>query len=76
MPISTASLSAEDAVKRRSGDLIELSHSIHAEPELAFAEDRSCAKTQALAAEHDSTSPRHPAAWTPRFAPTTAVARW
>ncbi|MGE2732367.1 M20 family metallopeptidase [Mycolicibacterium vaccae] len=41
----------EDAVHRRRGDLIELSHSIHAEPELAFSEHRSCAKTQALVAE-------------------------
>ncbi|MDR3664682.1 MAG: M20 family metallopeptidase [Mycobacterium sp.] len=40
-----------DTVVRRRGDLIELSHSIHAEPELAFAEHRSCAKTQALVAE-------------------------
>ena len=44
--------SVEDAVHRRRGDLVELSHSIHAEPELAFAEHRSCAKTQALAAEY------------------------
>ena len=35
----------------RSTDLVELSHAIHAEPELAFAEHRSCAKTQALVAE-------------------------
>lgn len=35
----------------RRGDLIELSHAIHGEPELAFAEYRSCAKTQALVAE-------------------------
>src|SRR5271166_2807720 len=41
----------EDAVRRRGADLIELSHAIHAEPELAFAEQRSCAKTQSLAAE-------------------------
>src|ERR1700742_2905397 len=51
MPTATASLSVEDAVNRRRGDLVELSHSIHAEPELAFAEHRSCAKTQALVAE-------------------------
>ena len=51
MPTATASISVEDAVNRRSGDLVELSHSIHAEPELAFAEHRSCAKTQALVAE-------------------------
>ena len=41
----------EDAVRRRGTDLIELSHAIHAEPELAFAEHRSCAKAQALVAE-------------------------
>ncbi len=35
----------------RRGDLIDLSHAIHAEPELAFAEFRSCAKTQELAAQ-------------------------
>ena len=52
MPTVTASISVEDAVNRRRGDLVELSHSIHAEPELAFAEHRSCAKTQALVAEH------------------------
>ena len=50
MPLATTSV--EDAVHRRRGDLVELSHSIHAEPELAFAEHRSCAKTQALVAEH------------------------
>src|SRR5690242_6669443 len=52
MPTATASRCVEDAVNRRRGDLVELSHSIHAEPELAFAEHRSCAKTQALAADH------------------------
>jgi amidohydrolase len=41
----------EDAVRRRGTDIIELSHAIHAEPELAFAEHRSCAKTQTLVAE-------------------------
>src|SRR5882757_2901822 len=41
----------EDMVRRRSTDLVELSHAIHAEPELAFAEHRSCAKTQTLVAE-------------------------
>ncbi|OBF28056.1 peptidase M20 [Mycobacterium sp. ACS4331] len=41
----------EHTVTRVRGDLIELSHSIHAEPELAFHEHRSCAKTQALVAE-------------------------
>ncbi|HEX2213516.1 MAG TPA: M20 family metallopeptidase [Mycobacterium sp.] len=52
MPTATASTSVEDAVRRRRGDLVELSHSIHAEPELAFDEHRSCAKTQALVAEY------------------------
>ena len=52
MPTATASRCVEDAVNRRRGDLVELSHSIHAEPELAFAEYRSCAKTQALVADH------------------------
>jgi amidohydrolase len=52
MPTATASISVEDAIKRRRGDLVELSHAIHAEPELAFAEHRSCAKTQALVAEY------------------------
>src|SRR3954470_8429257 len=51
MPTATASTRVEDVVQRRRADLIELSHSIHAEPELAFAEHRSCAKTQALVAE-------------------------
>src|SRR6195952_500945 len=48
---ATASTTVEDTVQRRRCDLIELSHSIHAEPELAFDEHRSCAKTQALVAE-------------------------
>ncbi len=52
MPSATASTSVEDAVHRRRGDLVELSHAIHAQPELAFAEYRSCAKTQALVAEY------------------------
>lgn len=38
-------------MRRHGADLVELSHAIHAEPELAFAEHRSCAKTQALVAE-------------------------
>jgi amidohydrolase len=41
----------EETVRRRGTDLVELSHAIHAEPELAFDERRSCAKTQALVAE-------------------------
>jgi amidohydrolase len=52
MPTAAASISVEDAVNRRRGDLVELSHAIHAEPELAFAEHRSCAKTQALVADY------------------------
>jgi amidohydrolase len=52
MPTATASSCVTDAVNRRRGDLVELSHSIHSEPELAFAEYRSCAKTQALVADH------------------------
>lgn len=52
MPALTASDVVEDAVRRRRDDLVELSHSIHAEPELAFAEHRSAAKTQALVAEY------------------------
>ncbi len=38
-------------MRRRGADLVGLSHAIHAEPELAFAEHLSCAKTQALLAE-------------------------
>ena len=41
----------DDTVQRRSTDLVALSHAIHAEPELAFAEHRSCAKAQTLLAE-------------------------
>ena len=48
---TAASTCVEDAVRARSAELVELSHSIHAEPELAFSEHRSCAKTQALVAE-------------------------
>lgn len=51
MPTVAASTCVEDVVRRRRDDLVELSHAIHAEPELAFAEHRSCAKTQALVAE-------------------------
>ncbi|AEV71121.1 amidohydrolase [Mycolicibacterium rhodesiae NBB3] len=51
MATATASRCVEDAVNRCRGDLVELSHSIHAEPELAFAEHRSCEKTQALVAD-------------------------
>jgi amidohydrolase len=51
MPLAAASTCVEDAVNSRRSDLVELSHAIHAEPELAFAEHRSCAKTSALVAE-------------------------
>jgi amidohydrolase len=51
MPTATALESVEDVVRRRGDELVELSHAIHAEPELAFAEHRSCAKAQALVAE-------------------------
>ncbi len=51
MPTATAPDSVRDAVLARRGDLLELSHSIHAEPELAFQEFRSAAKTRALVAE-------------------------
>lgn len=51
MSTATASSRVEDAIAARQADLIELSHSIHADPEVAFEEHRSCAKTQALAAE-------------------------
>ncbi|MCV7347425.1 M20 family metallopeptidase [Mycolicibacterium rhodesiae] len=51
MPTATASTRVEDVVTARGGDLIALSHAIHAEPELAFDEHRSCAKAQALVAE-------------------------
>ncbi|BBX65561.1 amidase [Mycobacterium saskatchewanense] len=51
MPTATPLDSAEHVVRRRGGDLVELSHAIHAEPELAFAEHRSCAKARALVAE-------------------------
>jgi amidohydrolase len=51
MPTATALDAVEQTVRSRGADLVELSHAIHAEPELAFAEHRSCAKTQALVAE-------------------------
>lgn len=50
MPAAAAT-SVADVITSRRRDLVELSHQIHAEPELAFAEHRSCAKTQALVAE-------------------------
>ena len=47
----------DERLADRRGDLLELSHSIHAEPELAFNEHRSCAKTQALVAERGEQPP-------------------
>lgn len=55
MPRDTTKASALDsveaAVRRRGNDLVELSHAIHAQPELAFAEHRSCAKAKELVAQ-------------------------
>src|ERR1700755_2658915 len=51
MPTDTALDSVEDAVRHRGADLVELSHALPPEPELAFAEHRSCAKAQQLVAE-------------------------
>src|SRR6201991_3075042 len=51
MPAASALANVEDVVRRRGADLVELSHAIHAEPELDFAEHRSCAKAQTLVAE-------------------------
>ncbi|MFC9787642.1 M20 family metallopeptidase [Rhodococcus sp. NPDC127528] len=42
----------DDAVASAQADLIALSHSIHAEPELAFAEHRSAAKTAELLSQY------------------------
>ncbi|MFE3289771.1 M20 family metallopeptidase [Rhodococcus sp. NPDC059234] len=42
----------DDAVASAQADLIGLSHSIHAEPELAFAEYRSAAKTADLLSQY------------------------
>lgn len=51
MSTATASSRVEDVITARRGDLIELSHAIHAEPELAFDEHRACAKTRTLVVE-------------------------
>src|ERR1700679_4387511 len=51
MALTPALHRVDETVRRRSTDLVELSHAIHAEPELAFAEHRSCAKAQTLVAE-------------------------
>ncbi|RDI64310.1 M20 family metallopeptidase [Nocardia pseudobrasiliensis] len=44
---SAAVAAADAAIGSATGELLELSHSIHAEPELAFAETRSVAKALA-----------------------------
>lgn len=44
-----------DSVQRHEAELVELSRSIHAEPELAFAEHRSAAKVADLLARHGFT---------------------
>src|SRR6202789_4655273 len=51
MALTPALHRVDETVRRRSTDLVEFSHAIHAEPELAFAEHRSCAKAQTLVAE-------------------------
>jgi amidohydrolase len=51
MSRASASSTVEETVRRHRADLVALSHSIHAEPELAFEEHHSCAKTQTLVAE-------------------------
>ena len=43
---------ADRAVRAVAGDLVELSHSLHAEPELAFAEHRSVSKITDLLDDH------------------------
>ncbi|MGK9270167.1 amidohydrolase [Williamsia muralis] len=43
---------ADRAVRAVAGDLVELSHSLHAEPELAFAEHRSVSKITDLLDAH------------------------
>jgi len=51
MPTAAASTRVEDVITARRGDLIELSHAIHADPELAFDEHRACANTRTLVVE-------------------------
>ncbi len=43
---------ARDVVDERAEDLIELSHAIHADPELGFAELRSSARVATVLADH------------------------
>lgn len=51
MPAISPLDTVEATVRRRGNDLVELSHAIHAQPELAFAEHRSCAKAKELVAQ-------------------------
>lgn len=51
MPAISPLDTVEATVRRRGSDLVELSHAIHAQPELAFAEHRSCAKAKELVAQ-------------------------
>lgn len=51
-PSATARARCRAAVQRHERELVELSRSIHAEPELAFAEHRSAAKVADLLARH------------------------
>ncbi len=56
---SVASEACRNAVRRHHRELIALSHDLHAEPELAFAEHRSAAKIVDVLSAHgfDTTSP-------------------
>jgi len=62
MPTATASISVEDAVNRRRGDLVELSHSIHAERNLRSPNTAAARRTRALVAEYGSRSTEAPRA--------------
>src|ERR1700722_15784881 len=58
---STSALDrVDDTGRRLSSDLVELSHAIHAAPEMAFAEHRGCAKAQTLVAERGFQIPAAP----------------
>jgi amidohydrolase len=46
--VSGSATTLADAVQRRAGELLALSHDIHAVPELAFAEHRSAARVAGL----------------------------
>ncbi|MFH5208695.1 M20 family metallopeptidase [Antrihabitans spumae] len=52
MALGVDSARTETVVSAAAGDLIALSHSIHAEPELAFTEYKSAAKIVELLAQH------------------------